>query len=810
LFRKTVSGILLFLLLISTLTVAFNIQPTKASGTIYIRADGSVEPPDAPISSIDNVTYTFTADIYDEIVVERDNITVDGAGYTLNGAALVGYPAGMDLSGRTNVAVRNTQIKNFWIGIWLNESSNNNISGNNITNNNSYGICLWYSSNNSVSGNNIANNDYGISLSYSTNNSIVGNNISYNSDGINGWFSFNAIVNNNILSNHNGIILAQGNNIIAGNIISKSYNAGIYFAKAAPPATNNIVAGNTIINNFIGLIFDGASDNMLYHNNIINSTQLDVWVPSPSFNVWDSGYPSGGNYWGNYYGIDFYSGSNQNETGSDGIGDTPYVINADNQDRYPLMHPWSPLPVHNINTGLGYASIQEAINANETLNGYTIFVEAGIYYENVVVNKTLSLIGENRETTIIDGKRTGIVVLVTASNVTVSGFAIKNAEVGMRIESDGNKIENNAITDNGCGISIFFSKDNTLRDDNLTGNILNFGVEGYSLTDFIHNIDSTNTVNGKPIHYLINKSDFIIDGSAFSEIGYLAVINSTNVTVSRLHLSKNVQGVLFAYTNNSIIRDMNISENSVGIYLVNSQNNSIYNNVVTANYRGFYIEHSNNNTIYHNNVIQNLLAQVISFYSTNTWDNSYPSGGNYWSNYTCVDLHSGSDQDETGSDGIGDTAHEIDVDSRDRYPLMGPFNLFDAGTWNGTAYNVDAISNSTVSNFQVDAVQKTISFNVTGSEFTTGFCRVTIPNLIVQELWQGNFTVLLNGEPCPFRNWTDTGNTYIYINYTYSEHQIIIIPEFPSAIVFPLFMIFTLVAFVLRKKRGMGHHKRGG
>jgi hypothetical protein len=67
LLRKTVSGVMLILLLTGILTLAFNIKPTKASGTIYIRADGPVEPPDAPISSIDNVTYTFTADIYDEI-----------------------------------------------------------------------------------------------------------------------------------------------------------------------------------------------------------------------------------------------------------------------------------------------------------------------------------------------------------------------------------------------------------------------------------------------------------------------------------------------------------------------------------------------------------------------------------------------------------------------------------------------------------------------------------------------------------------------------------------------------------------------
>ncbi|MBT0160840.1 hypothetical protein G4O51_12745, partial [Candidatus Bathyarchaeota archaeon A05DMB-2] len=443
----------------------------------------------------------------------------------------------------------------------------------------------------------------------------------------------------------------------------------------------------------------------------------------------------------------------------------------------------------------------------------TIFVEPGTYYGNVVVNKNdLKLIGENRETTIIDGNKTGVCVLATASNLTICGFTIKNAEVGMRIESDGNKIENNVITNNGCGISIFFSNDNALRDNNVTGNFLNFGVEGYSLTDFIHNIDTTNTVNGKPIHYLINQSNLIIDRCAFSEIGYLAVINSTNVTVSRLHLSKNVQGVLFAYTSNSMIRDMNVSENSVGIYLVNSENNSIYNNVITANYRGFYIEHSNNSTIYHNNIIQNLLAQVLSFYSTNAWDNSYPSGGNFWSNYAGVDEKSGSNQDKPGSDGVGDAPYVIDAyDSiepvnEDRYPLMGPLTVFNTGTWNGTAYNVDVVSNSAVSDFYFNPDEGAfLRFNVTGETGTAGFCRVTIP---IDLLWvsDGQWSVFVGDQPVNYTIIPNKSYTYLYFTYNHSTQTVIIhgthvVPEFPPSLILPLFLTSTLLAVIFSRRK---------
>jgi hypothetical protein len=57
-------------------------------------------------------------------------------------------------------------------------------------------------------------------------------------------------------------------------------------------------------------------------------------------NTWDDGYPSGGNYWSDYAGVDLFSGPYQNQTGSDGIGDTPYFIRANNTDNYPLMNPY--------------------------------------------------------------------------------------------------------------------------------------------------------------------------------------------------------------------------------------------------------------------------------------------------------------------------------------------------------------------------------------------------------------------------------------------------------------------------------------
>jgi len=419
--KRVVSGIMVILWLTSVLILALNIQPAKAIGIIYIRAEGSIDPPTANIATIDNVTYTFTDNINDSIVVEKNDIVIDGAGYTLRGYVLEwGWESGsrgIDLTGRTNVTIQNMQIRNFNDGIWLEGSSSNNINGNSLIKN-GYGvrfqyscnynsvsrnnitdggiefdyssdynivfensftatydvsILLYGSSNNSIYGNNITNSlgsgGHGsVWLYESSNNSIFGNNITANSlNGITVSYdsSYNSIHGNNITANGGGGIwlfwYSSCNNIYGNNIANRgtygilltesSTNNSIYENKVANNSNgislatpNNTIYGNTIINNVdYGVCLIEASDNKFYHNSINNTQNVYDWswrdpqYYSPSTNVWDDGYPSGGNYWMDYNGTDFFSGLYQNETGSDGIGDVPYVIDGNNADRYPLM-----------------------------------------------------------------------------------------------------------------------------------------------------------------------------------------------------------------------------------------------------------------------------------------------------------------------------------------------------------------------------------------------------------------------------------------------------------------------------------------
>jgi parallel beta-helix repeat protein len=348
--------LMLLALLIGTLNLASRVEKTKASGTIYIRADGSVEPEGTPISTFDNVTYTFAGNINDSVVIERDNIVVDGAGYTVQGTEQSG--TGIYMSGGANVTVQNTQVQNFAFGIRFQYSPNNTITGNTVENC-SYGIDLYSSDDSAVFGNMLDNFGYdGIGLSFSCSNSIVensvrnctqqrfqsshgvyidqssnNNTVSGNSITVNSEYgiylcssSNNSIYGNNIANSEYGIYLCcyPSNNTVYGNNITAN-NCGIVLGSSS---NYNSIYGNNIANSEYGIYLYSSSNNKLFHNSFVNNDIQVYLESSDSANIWDDGYPSGGNYWSDYTGVD---------SNLDGIGDSNYTIDADNDDRYPLM-----------------------------------------------------------------------------------------------------------------------------------------------------------------------------------------------------------------------------------------------------------------------------------------------------------------------------------------------------------------------------------------------------------------------------------------------------------------------------------------
>jgi parallel beta-helix repeat protein len=370
--------------------MAFDIQRVEALATVYIMPDGTVNPPSAPIWNLWDAIYTFTDNISASLVVQRDNIEINGAGYALQGA---GTGTGIDLTGRSNVIVDNVAINNFQSGIYLSNSTGNTLDANTITDSSTYGVYLYrssgntisannikkdyrafwnptgvgiylysFSGNNSISENTIANNTFGIRLeNYANNNSITRNTITNTGHVNNGsealdWrtgislsYSTSNIISANIIASNTeyGINLEGSNsNILFGNTLTNRTYQGItlYLSTSntlsantiangttegiiLSSSTSNSLYGNTLTNCSYGLNLRYSSLNLISHNNFVGNTYQVQVTPGYS-NTWDEGYPSGGNYWSTYNGTD---------SNHDGFGDTTYVIDANNVDHYPLV-----------------------------------------------------------------------------------------------------------------------------------------------------------------------------------------------------------------------------------------------------------------------------------------------------------------------------------------------------------------------------------------------------------------------------------------------------------------------------------------
>ena len=298
----------------SEFTLDYNIAITPSAvfrnparyNTTYIRADGSIEPPTNLIHRDEN-TYVLLDNIFGSLVVERDNVVIDGGGFTIRGygADYLGereYAGSIEEGNMTipwykikdvntsyvgiyscaeGLTVMNLKITEFWCGIELEHASGNRIVGNDVINNNQ-GIWIHYSSNNTISNNTINNNHQGLTLltSYDTvQNNTISNNTEY---GIKISWAFNAVLKNTIINNSHGVW------VIA------SYNS---------------FHNNVFFNNSEQVHLSYALDEYLF-GCTESATVMQV------FNSWDNSLV--GNYWSDYN------------------GQGNYVIDENNIDHYPL------------------------------------------------------------------------------------------------------------------------------------------------------------------------------------------------------------------------------------------------------------------------------------------------------------------------------------------------------------------------------------------------------------------------------------------------------------------------------------------
>lgn len=385
---------------------------------------------------------------------------------------------------------------------------------------------------------------------------------------------------------------------------------------------------------------------------------------------------------------------------------------------------------HHLNTIIyvpsNYTSIQAAVDSATA--GDTIYVEAGTYLEKVVVNKNnIKILGEGTNTTIIDGGGAGTVLEVEANNIIVSGFTVRNSGTGISLFKVSNcSLHHNNITLNKFGILLSYSSNCSIYENNVTdnehnirldystysnltkntirSNQYNFGIYGSSLGDFVQEIDKSNTVNGKPIYYVMNAENLTFDSKDYSDAGCFVVVNSSKITIKDLTISCNLFGILLAYTSESAIENVsvigdkigiglyccpnctvsgntaiynayqgvkltyspqcvihgnNVTSNTEGIYMIYSNDCTIDANTVKSNEYGMKLDHASNSTFFHNDIIDNTRQTYINDSLENLFDNGYE--GNYWSDHPSQD---------SNHDGICDTPYIVaDGTATDRYPL---------------------------------------------------------------------------------------------------------------------------------------------
>ena len=321
-----------------------------------------------------------------------------------------------------------------------------------------------------------------------------------------------------------------------------------------------------------------------------------------------------------------------------------------------------------------YPTIGAAIG-NATA-GDTILVQSGTYFENLVIDKPLTLQGKNSANTVVVG--TGdpnavgqavysvgsSVFTVTADNVKISGFTITSFNYsaqpkfpnGVLIEANNCEVTGNNIVNTFSGVFISGQSSILIDRNNVTDShengVITYG--GYNIT-----ISSNNVVSS------IAKDGITTEGYSY------------NITGNYISQSPYGLGMGSTY---SVVFKNNITEDSVSaLWLVGSDNIIVANYLSNSKYGIYSVPNfglADNNKIFHNDLVDNTQnAASNAIYNIQTWDDGYPQGGNYWSDYSAVY----SNTTEKGSSGIMNTPYTICTNNVDNNPLMKPFNISNAG-----------------------------------------------------------------------------------------------------------------------------------
>jgi parallel beta-helix repeat protein len=379
--------------------------------------------------------------------------------------------------------------------------------------------------------------------------------------------------------------------------------------------------------------------------------------------------------------------------------------------------------------GVGFRTIQEAID--NAVDGDTILVRGGTYYEHVFVNKSLSIVGEDAANTVVDGGNDSSTIVIVASNVTLRNLTIQHGTAGVILQQrtqDISLLENRIVFNSYYGVYGDRCGRNTIARNNVSFNswhgVFLYGSEPCTIDS---NFFLSNGIDGVFIWYSSNST---VKRNTIAENGACGIrIQSDEDPERPSGLSRN-----------NAIEDNYIVDNKCGINICYSgpnttpAKNQVAGNNLLYNNLGLNVSGSNGNSFFNNNFVNNSKQVSVHNSFNNTWDGGYYAGGNYWSDHDGSDVYWNPQQEEDGSDGLTDTPYLVSTNltEEDRYPFTRP---------NGWLINPEInIVSPTNGTHRPDAVPLTLNMNKpTWINFSLdNQPNVTITgNIMLHDLWIG-------------------------------------------------------------------------
>ena len=724
-----------FLVFLSAFVVTIIVPPEVRALTLYVGGGGpgnfTLIQSAINAAGDGDTVFVFSGTYVEPVTVirplnlvgeDRDSTVIDGdglwtvvtiisswvnvSGFTVTNSGQDWGQAGIKLDTVQNVKVSDVATKGNYYGIDLSQANDNEVVNSTVADN-YIGISLYDSRRIKIMGNEIHSNDLSGVWTFFAQGTMDGNNLSGNGIGFYIWESTgNVLTDNSMISEGifiEGSIVEDWNThaIDTSNTVN---SRPVYYWKNMTDGTLPLGAGQVLLAN---------CTNVTVENQVIDNGTVAVLLGFSNHNVVSNNTIHDHSL----YGIRLDTSIN-NTVLNNSVSNSSYSISLGNSQ-------------HNIvednNVSLGDGGVHVLFSDSNTIINNTvqddwIGIELAYSMHNTLNGNTMTgdgvrIYGDSREhwnTHLIDASNTvngkpvrywknatggsvptdaGQVILANCTSVSVQNQNIDGGDAAILLGfSSSNSIIDNNISASKYGIFLDYSDSNRVLSNslisttqyaivlsdstkgNITGNVMvGAGIHIYG--DAIdrwntHVIDASNTVNGKPVRYWKNVTGLSVPTDA----GQVILANCVGVTIESQHISNGSNGIELGFSHTNVILNNTISGHSWnGIYLDYSDGNTIVHNDLSDNGYGVFLIMSDGNRVFHNNFIGNGNGgQALNLGNSNQWDDGYPSGGNYWSDYDGTDHFTGPNQNQPGRDGVGDVPYNILFDAQDRFPLMSP------------------------------------------------------------------------------------------------------------------------------------------